>query len=306
MRIASHGSLSDKHYLLVFDNSFSWKFLSTKKAKNFLEEFSNILQLTQVDSLDQKLKNSYLVIFCDLSELTDLGIDLSDDYIVYKQGTAYKIIENKNNRFFLVGMNMELFREEEIKYITMSAASKIIYKHAVINKKAIPIHAASLQYKNKGLLIIAPGGTGKSTIYRNCKSRSTWAALADDNALLFDGEEIKLYPMPTWSDYIMRKSKTYFKVSEGIILKKIFFLEQSQNDEITEISLTGAMKRIISASSETYGGLMTKLDEKDTRTIRLNTLNFAMSLIKKVKCSILKATLSDNPIKLIERDIEDT
>ena len=123
----------------------------------------------------------------------------------------------------------------EMDIIRMCQSLHPIYQ-GVQASGGLPFHAGLVEWNSHGVLLAAPGNTEKST----CCSRlpHPWHALCDDEALIVHDEHKKRYlahPFPTWSDYIFQRSERTWDVQRHVPLSAIFFLEQSETDEVVRI-----------------------------------------------------------------------
>lgn len=105
----------------------------------------------------------------------------------------------------------------------------------VLKTGGLPFHAALIEWQGKGVLLAAPGGTGKSTCCRRIPS--PWKALCDDETLIVRDNrgQYFVHPFPTWSKYLWENSEETWPVQQYLPLAAVFFLEQAQTDEIVPI-----------------------------------------------------------------------
>ena len=99
----------------------------------------------------------------------------------------------------------------------------------------LPLHSALVKYKDMGLLLAAPKKTGKST----CCSRfpSPWQVLCDEETLIVRDErkQFAAHPFPTWSCYVAGDGKKTWDTPQHIPIVAIFFLEQSEKDQVAPV-----------------------------------------------------------------------
>ncbi len=113
----------------------------------------------------------------------------------------------------------------------------------------LPLHAALVERDGIGVLLAAPGGTGKSTCCRRIPP--PWTALSDDLALVVlnrDGK-YRAHPFPTWSNYLWKSSETTWDVKKHLPLAALFFLEQSPTDEAIPVG-QGQASILVTESAE--------------------------------------------------------
>ena len=103
------------------------------------------------------------------------------------------------------------------------------------------IHGGLVRYQGHGIILAAPGGTGKSTA---CSRLPTsWDALSDDATLVVQTPEGRYFahPWPTWSTFLSAGSQECdCYVEQAVPLSSIFFLHQSPCDQVEPLSRANA------------------------------------------------------------------
>ena len=99
----------------------------------------------------------------------------------------------------------------------------------------LPLHSALVKHNDMGVMLAAPKKTGKST----CCSRfpSQWQVLCDEETLIVrdDRKQFMAHPFPTWSEYVAGDGKRTWDTQQHIPVAGIFFLEQSEQDQVAPI-----------------------------------------------------------------------
>jgi SynChlorMet cassette protein ScmC len=110
-----------------------------------------------------------------------------------------------------------------------------IYRRA-LSADAVAVHSALICRDNKGILLVAPSGTGKTT----CCERvpPPWRALCDDQALVVRVEDnsYHAHPFPTLSYFYRGAHLRQWTVEESVELKGICFLKQADHDDLKPMS----------------------------------------------------------------------
>jgi len=103
-----------------------------------------------------------------------------------------------------------------------------------------------------GFLLAGQGGTGKSTCCRRLPNN--WKPLCDDESLIvLDKSKVyHVHPFPTWSDYIQKRAKNIWDVQGSVPLSAIFFLEQSEKDEVIPLSKEQSAILMTKSSKQAY------------------------------------------------------
>lgn len=287
----------EKIFTLKLADGTNWGFAATRATSPWLEEFAKIMQLKESSSRE---KINRRVMFLALK---NDNIGHLKDWNSYTQGKVYRIWEHSEIPENFIELNLDFVDHEEVRYINMSASLKPLFKYYIENGGGCPIHATLAEYKEKGILIAASGGTGKSTCYRRLPKEG-WTPLSDDNALLIKkNEQIMVHPMPTWSDHLWKRAFTTFNTSYFSPLSAIFFLEQAKTDEVILLSKSMAVKKVYESFKQIWETFWVKM-EKDTKiTMNKKIFDTAMDVISMVPCYALKATLDGRFWKEIEKVI---
>lgn len=99
----------------------------------------------------------------------------------------------------------------------------------------LPLHAALVVRDGWGVLLTAPGGTGKSTAA--ARLIPEWQVWGDDQALVFpdSSAQYRAHPLPTWSNLGYGRPPQRWEVFRHIPLAAVFFLFQHPQNEIFPI-----------------------------------------------------------------------
>jgi SynChlorMet cassette protein ScmC len=205
--------------------------------------------------------------------------DLKPVRIWSTNGTSEKVIE------------VPFLGNKELEIISM-LFSLIPVHHAVISNGGLPFHAALVTKNGSGLLLAGPGDRGKST----CAARipRPWEALCDDEAMIVREKngQYAVHPFPTWSDHMSGRSHKTWDVQRYVPLRAIFFLEQSEDDKIVEISKSQAATRSYRAAEQVSGQNWRGLDPAEVREFRNKLFENACNLIKEVPAYVLRVSLA--------------
>jgi len=116
-----------------------------------------------------------------------------------------------------------------LNILNMCYTLQPIYQRSIF-KGGLPLHAGLAELDGRGILLAAPGNSGKSTCCRRLPD--DWKPLCDDKTLvvLDKHRNYRAHPFPTWSDYLLKHSEKTIDVQYSIPIHGIFFLEQSENN----------------------------------------------------------------------------
>ncbi|MCX5834370.1 MAG: SynChlorMet cassette protein ScmC [Deltaproteobacteria bacterium] len=178
----------------------------------------------------------------------------------------------------------------EIEFSKMRFLLFLIYQQ-VQHNGGLPLHAALVERNGRGVVISAPGGTGKST----CCLRipPPWRALCDDETVIVKGKgaEFITHPFPTWSRFLSGRSTTTWEVQKQIPLAAIFFLEQSAVDEVVPLGDGEAAALLTKAIAEFWTYLWIAHYGEERIPFRARVFENACELAKTIPAYRLKASL---------------
>ena len=92
------------------------------------------------------------------------------------------------------------------------------------------MHGALAEENGIGVILAAPGGTGKTTA--SDRLPAPWRSLCDDTTLVVRDSQGKYWghPWPTWSRFLEGGPGGTWEVQEAVPLRGVFFLSQAPED----------------------------------------------------------------------------
>jgi SynChlorMet cassette protein ScmC len=289
-------------YKLSLSDGTTWGFSATHEIFPWLKKLAEImcLELADLDKIDRRL----LFLAHKPENLPNHDQINNEDWNVLKRGTAYRIWSHSKVPETIIELNHEFIDHKELQVINMWSSLKQIYLHYIENNGA-PFHATLAEIRGKGVLIAASGGTGKSTCYNRLPKY--WNPLADDNALAvrIEDNNYRVHPMPTWSDHLWNSKKSTFDSSYSVPLKGMFFLEQSEKDEVISLSRSDALREVYESMKQIWETYWEKTSKKEKQNMSRKLFDTAFNIVKQVPCYKLKATLHGKFWKEIENVLEE-
>ena len=180
--------------------------------------------------------------------------------------------------------------DDILEILRMRLALHPIYQQAQ-DAGGLPVHAALVERRRQGALLIGDGGAGKST----CCLRlpAPWGILCDDEVLIIpDGERgYFAHPFPTWSDYILKRSERTWNVEKHVALSAIFFLEQAKIDEVVPTRQGQAAVLLSKSSAQVCRQIWIDLVDEEKRRLRRRAFENACGLAKVIPAFKLRVSL---------------
>ena len=147
----------------------------------------------------------------------------------------------------------------ELEYLL----SQYAFLYILSLNDALILHGSSFIYNNKGIILSAKSGTGKSTHSRLWQKYENVSVINDDkNILRIENDKLYMYGSP-WSGKHMLDNNLKSEVSA------ICFLYQNKENEIKRLPLVEAMKKLM-------GQLV--LPNKDNKDLWSNIMDKLLSL----------------------------
>ncbi|MFH1541592.1 MAG: SynChlorMet cassette protein ScmC [bacterium] len=257
---------SRKEYVLSLANGQGWSLIADETTVSWLDRLANIMKLKQGG------QNDYQKVY-----FTQRGSDRDNfRHILRKNGWINQ--ERKNIQFWRQKKSTNIICEfvecewsPVLDFIRMYMVVGILYRQ-IWASEGVPLHAALVQLHDRGVVLAAPGSTGKST----CCQRIPipWQALSDDETVIVRGDNGAYFahPFPTWSEYIGQSAARSWQVQKSVPLSAIFFLEQAPIDEVIPIGQGQAAVYLRQSADEAGYRALSKLERTDR--IKLKTMLF--------------------------------
>ena len=179
---------------------FGWRIKGIGKCAELVDGLRKIMQLTQSSE--------------DTAQLTVMPRSYYDSlpenkysvWQIFYSRKAVRLFHNGDFSRWLMVLPENILADQNIRVVLMWLMSKPFYLHCLSNG-GLPVHASSADLNGRGIIIAAAGDTGKTTTVRRLPP--PWQELGDDTALLLpDNNGFRLYPLPTWSEFIYGRNKS--------------------------------------------------------------------------------------------------
>jgi SynChlorMet cassette protein ScmC len=294
-----------KGYNLYLEDGTNYWLTGYDDSIEFVDEFASIMRLTEcppnllpkiifyktkIDYQSTNDNNSILNEYTQSLDKNEWEIhhyyDLSFCYNTISSDILCEIKIDKNGK--------------DRKYQTMWTSLQAIYFNS-INRGGLPIHGALIQHEGRGFLLAAEGETGKSTCCRRLPDY--WQALCDDESLIVlnKNSKYRVHPFPTWSDYLSKRAKNTWNVQNSVPLSAIFFIEQSETDEVISLPVTQASLLVTDSAVQSMASKQTEIDKTDQSTIMTKIFNNSFDIATNIPAFRLKVSLRGTFWKEIEK-----
>ena len=300
--------MASKEYYLSLSDGCSWWLSGVKNSSRWVDKLATIMEL-QEGSLNGSPK---LIFYSKLDyngtiERTSDCVTAKLSYRGPKPGWAVSHPESlrvwcHNNVPDVVCEVQDDDENSEIEIINMWFTLHPIYQRSM-RLGGLPFHAGLIELDGQGFLLAAKGDTGKSTCCRRLPDY--WRPLCDDEALvvLDKHKTYRAHPFPTWSDYLWEPSEKTWNVKYSVPLTGIFFLEQSEVDEIKPLGEGQAAVLMAESATQVCQKFWRTLAKEYQRPFRTEIFNNACTMAKQIPAYRLCVSLHDEFWKKMEEVI---
>ena len=264
-------------FSLRLEDGSRWWIGGSRHAAFIAEKMGGIMALQEGDPEDSRL----IYFYDKAADRTNL--DLSR---LQAQGWI-KIYQELCQIYFHPGLRHVLCEydadREDSFYPLMSFGVHAVHWESLY-RGGLPFHGTLLEYQGQGIILAAPGGTGKSTCSRRVPP--PWRACCDDEILVVkspDGRYLA-HPFPTWTDYIWKRGDHVWPAEKALPLAGIFFFKQSLEEDRVK-SLGGALSALSatrSASEIMILHFLAKSNPGEVLELRQNIFANACEIVQKV------------------------
>lgn len=288
-----------KGYHLSLSDGSSWWITSDENETDWVSRFASILELKEC-----AMNNSPKLVFVRMADTEDKDeIPVPPQLRSWSNDDAGWMCYNDNTLrvWWHNSISDVLCELKEVKgddgehnmdiaYINMWTALRPIFQRSVAIG-GLPFHAGLAELDGRSILIAAPGDTGKSTSCRRLPDY--WTPLCDDEALviLTKQKQYRAHPFPTWSDYLWRRENNTWNVQYSVPLSAIFFLDQSETDEVVPVGVGEAAILISESAIQVCRKFWRKSDKADERKHKKQIFDNACEITKNIPSFHLRATL---------------
>jgi len=154
------------------------------------------------------------------------------------------------------------------------------------------IHGALAERDGMGVILAAPGGTGKTTASNRLPA--PWRSLCDDTTLVVRDPQGNYWahPWPTWSRFLNKGSGGTWDVQNAVPVKGIFFLAQAVEDRVERLGPGHAVSLLVECVGQASMSMASGLCKEELRALHLERFNNLCALARVVPAHVLHISLT--------------
>jgi SynChlorMet cassette protein ScmC len=296
----------ERVYSLRLANGQRWGIIATKGARRWVEKLASIMELKRCEP------NGYpkLIFIKRESGRESLGEPISGSDLGIREDLprhgwktrdfhALQLWSHDDMRDMICEIRHPEGHEQDI--LRMWITLYPVYRQAQ-DSGSLPFHAALVERNGSGILLAGRGGAGKSTCCRRLPP--PWHALCDDHTLIVrdDSDQYRAHPLPTWSDYLMRRSEPTWNVQRHLPLSAIFFLLRAEIDEVVPIGRGRTAGLMTQSAIQVYNpNFIRHLGREEVRALKKELFENACELTRSIPAFILCVSPSGQFWKQMEK-----
>jgi SynChlorMet cassette protein ScmC len=215
--------------------------------------------------------------------------------------TFYAPLPFEDNGFIVCVLNS--FPESDRLYIQLVQLS-LIFAHDAQTRGGVLLHGALAEKDGIGVILAAPGGTGKTTASNRLPA--PWHSLCDDTTLVVRDSQGNYWahPWPTWSRFVLGRSGGTWDVQNAVPLKAVFFLSQAVEDRVESVGPGHAVSLLVECAGQNSQLMARGLSKEETRALRLERFNNLCALARVVPAHVLRISLTGTFWQKIEQVLQ--
>lgn len=166
------------------------------------------------------------------------------------------------------------------------------------------LHGALAERKGSGVVLAAPGGTGKSTASERLPP--PWRSLCDDTTLVVMDSRRKYWahPWPTWSRFLTGGAGGTWDVQNAVPLEGIFFLTRSVSDRVESVGAGQAVSLLVESAEQASQLMARGRSYEEARALRRERFDNLCALARALPVHVLQISLTGAFWKQIEQTLD--
>jgi len=187
-------------------------------------------------------------------------------------------------------------------YVNLMRLSLVFARESQV-RGGVLIHGALAERDGIGVILAAPGGTGKTTASNRLPA--PWRSLCDDTTLVVRDQQGNFWahPWPTWSLFLDGGSGGTWNVQNAVPVKGIFFLAHAVEDRVERVGPGHAVSLLVECVRQASAFMAPGLCKEELRSLHLEWFNNLCALAHVVPAHLLHISLTGTFWQEIERSL---
>jgi hypothetical protein len=180
----------------------------------------------------------------------------------------------------------------------------LIFAREAQARGGVLIHGALAERDGMGVILAAPGGTGKSTA--SDRLPAPWRSLCDDTALVVRDPQGNYWahPWPTWSRFQDGGPGGTWDVQSAVPLKGIFVLAQAVENQVERVGPGHAVSLLVECVGQASTYMIPGLFKEELHALHLERFDNLCALARIIPVHVLHISLTGAFWQEINRALE--
>jgi SynChlorMet cassette protein ScmC len=180
----------------------------------------------------------------------------------------------------------------------------LIFAREAQTRGGVLLHGALAERDGIGVILAAPGGTGKTTASNRLPI--PWCSRCDDYTLVVQDLQGNYWahPWPTWSRFLEGGSGGTWDVQRAVPLKSIFFLSRALEDRVESVGAGHAVGLLVESAEQASAFMTSGVCKEELRAMHLERFNNLCALARVIPAHVLHISLTGAFWQEIEQALE--
>jgi SynChlorMet cassette protein ScmC len=168
----------------------------------------------------------------------------------------------------------------------------LVFAREAQARGGVLIHGALAERDGIGVVLAAPGGTGKTTASNRLPA--PWRSLCDDTTLVVRDTqgEYWAHPWPTWSRFLDGGPGGAWDVQNAVPVKGIFFLARAVEDRVERVGPGHAVSLLGECVGQASMFMPLGLCKEEIRALHLERFNNLCAMARVIPAHVLHISLT--------------
>jgi SynChlorMet cassette protein ScmC len=182
----------------------------------------------------------------------------------------------------------------------------LIFAREAQARGGVLIHGALAERDGKGVILAAPGGTGKTTASNRLPA--PWRSLSDDTALVVRDAQggYWAHPWPTWSRFQEGGRGGTWDVQTAVPLKGIFVLARAVENRADQVGPGHAVSLLVECVGQASSAMAPGLCKEELHALNLERFDNLCALARNIPVHVLHINLTGAFWREIDQVLEGT
>ncbi len=180
----------------------------------------------------------------------------------------------------------------------------LVFAREAQARGGVLLHGALAELGSSGVILVAPGGTGKTTASNRLPA--PWRSLCDDTTLVVRDRQggFRAHPWPTWSRFLAGGPGGSWDVQSTVPVKGIFVLAQAVEDRVERVGAGQAVSLLGECVEQASWFMAPGLSKGELDALHLERFNNLCVLARMIPTHMLHISLTGAFWEKIEQALQ--